>query len=303
MERILVPLDGSELAERAVAPALALAARHGAAVHLASIVADLPPVPLAAPDADLVAQWFGGEERRAREYLDELKARLALPSGVVVTLHVHVGAVTRTLLELADSLEVDLLMLTTHGRGAWERAWLGSVADQLLRHSTRPLFVLKASGESPTAFEDESYPKHVLVPLDGSEGAEGVFEPLLPMLPRVGGRVTLMYVQHQPPPIPSPYLPHTVSEDALFERQREQMDAYLTDIATRIERDWSGEIESRVLTGGHPARNLIEFAKAQSVDLIALTTWGRGQVVRLILGSVADKLIRGTDVPILTVRR
>ena len=166
MERILVPLDGSSLAERALAPALALAARHQSAIYLASIVSDLPPLPVVSPG--MIARWLEGEEL-ASGYLRKLKERLVPPRGVEVTTHVQVGPVAQSLLDLSEELDVDLLMLTTHGRGAWERIWLGSVADKFLRHSTKPFLILKAHEEGPEAFGDDAYPRHVLLPVDGKK--------------------------------------------------------------------------------------------------------------------------------------
>src|SRR5690606_373915 len=65
MKRLLVPLDGSEFAEQALGPALGLASRHGATVHLAAVVSDLPPIPLASGDTDVVTRWFDDERKRA----------------------------------------------------------------------------------------------------------------------------------------------------------------------------------------------------------------------------------------------
>jgi len=304
MQRILVPLDGSEFAERALKPALALAVRTGAEVHLASIVSDLPPVPLASGDGDLVSRWFEEEKDRARKYLETTSERLtAEGSGVALSTHVRVGPVTRSLERLCKELEVDLAVLTTHGRGAWQRTWLGSVADQLLRAGPVPLLLLpkEAQGGQPFAGPDE--PSHVLVPLDGSEAGEAVVNTLLPLLSSGGQRVTLVTVLQQPFPLATTYLPHAVTEEALMKERRTRIEDYLRQAGDRLKGAGIDDVRSEVLIGDDAARGILRFVEAEGVDLIALSTRGRGGVSRLLLGSVADKLIRSAGVPILTARR
>ena len=304
MKRILVPLDGSGFAERALKPALALSVRTGAEVHLASIVSDLPPVPLASGDGDLVSRWFEEEKDRARKYLATVAERLtAEGSGVALSTHVRVGPVTRSLERLCRELDVDLAVLTTHGRGAWQRTWLGSVADQLLRAGPVPLLLLpeETQGEKPFAGPDE--PSHVLVPLDGSEAGEAVVGTLLPLLSSGRHRVTLLTVLQQPFPLATTYLPHAVTEEALMQERKARIEDYLRQAEERLKRGGLDDVRSEVLIADDAARRILGFAEDEGIDLIALSTRGRGGISRLLLGSVADKLIRSAGVPILTARR
>lgn len=303
MKNLLVPLDGSELAEAAVRPALALAARHEASVHLAYVVSDIPPVPLAFPDRDALGPWMEGEELQAGEYMNDLEERLAQEGANKVTAHVKVGPVVPTILTLADNLDVDLVVLTTHGRGAWERVWLGSVADEILRHETRPLLLLRADGQTPLPFGDASYPASVLVPLDGSKGAESVLGPLEDLLPAAGSRLILAAVLHQPLPTVSSYLPDTVSAGEIWKEQEAHMTRYLEEVAARLQGSAKGEADVRIVVSHQTARSLLQLAEEERVDLIAVSTHGRGGLQRLLLGSIADKLVRGAEVPILATHR
>ncbi len=303
MKRILVPLDGSSFAERALAPALDLAGRHEAEVHLASVVSDLPPVPLATADTEQATRWVDEERKRAEKYLEEVRERTVakVPAAQLGT-HVRVGPVTKGLEGLAEDLDVDLIMLTTHGRGSWQRAWLGSVADQLLRKAERPLLLLRDQEAGKGLFKAVTSPAHVLVPLDGSEAAEVVLQVLDPLLPKDGGKVTFASVLHQPFPLATTYLPHGASDQFMMSERKEQLQAYLSEVEDRF-RGRGVETETRILVAEDAAQGLLELAEKGKVDLIALSTRGRGGVTRFFLGSVADKLVRGAKVPLLTARR
>lgn len=303
MKKILIPLDGSELAEKALPPALKLAQRSGAHLLLSSIVSDLPPVPLAAGDGELVSGWFDEEEERARAYLERLKAKIAESHPEVsVELHVQLGPVGRTLLAQAQSADVDLIALTSHGRGAWQRAWLGSVADEVIRKAERPVLLLRDGAKSHTLFAEDSSPGHVLVPLDGSAAGEQVLKPLSALLPESGSKVTLASILLRPFPLASTYLPHSVEEGTLLQEREKRMKSYLEDVAAR----WNPpgvKVATMVVASDDVATALLNRAREEDVDLLALSTRGRGGVSRLLLGSVADKLVRGTDLPVLAVRR
>ena len=195
LKKILVALDGSELAEEALDPAVALAAQDGAELHLISVIWQVPPVSMALASETVISGWIGEEKAKAQEYLDRTadKARARSPN-VSVTTHVRRGEVSSTVRAVAEELNVDLVVLTTHGRGALKRSALGSTADRLLRSVERPLLLLRHPQTNVWAFDPETL-RHVLVPLDGSDAAESALDALLMVLPEGGGpRVTLARV-------------------------------------------------------------------------------------------------------------
>ncbi len=303
MKKILIPLDGSELAEQALDPALRLASRHGTDVVLASVVSDLPPVPLSAGDGELVSNWLKEEEERAARYLEEVEKRVNEQyPGVSVDTRVELGPVSRTLLAQAEEAGAELIALTTHGRGAWQRAWLGSVADGVIRKAHRPVLLLGNNEGSRDLFRQDSSPSHVMVPLDGSRAAEQVLDPLRAMLPETGGKVTLISVLLRPFPLASTYLPHAVEEGTILEEREKRTRDYLEEVSER----WSPEgvkVVTDVVAAEDVASALLNRSKEDGVDLLALSTRGRGGVSRLVLGSVADKLVRSAQLPVLAVRR
>lgn len=305
MKRILVPLDGSEFAEGAIRPAEALARKHGAEIHLASIVSEVPPAPLAAEAGELIAQWLDDEEKRMTEYLRKVTAEIVARSPALrVEAHTQVGPVTKSLEIMADELDADLVVMTTHGRGTFQRAWLGSIADRLLRRMAHPLLLIKEGPDGVPLFGDSGSPARVLVPLDGSEAAERALDVLAQVLwTGHPAHLILASVVAEGFPLANVYLPHEVSDEAERAKRKERAEAYLEEVARRVGADGFAAVETRVLEADEPAHGLLRFCEANGVDLITLSTHGRGGVSRFFLGSVADKLVRGTDVPVLVTRR
>jgi nucleotide-binding universal stress UspA family protein len=303
MKRILVPLDGSELAEEALGPALRLAKRHGASVRLVSIVSDVAPPVALAPDAvEAVSHWLDEEEKATHRYVDGVQARLE-GRGVEISTLVEVGRVTPTLLAAAAGFGADLVMLTTHGRGAWNRLWLGSIADQLLRSSSVPLLLLRGRSDASNLFLSEDSPRHVVVPLDGSKASESVLPTVREVMPASGGRFTLVAVA-QPPVLPlSLDLPDATWGPGIMAENRKRLAAQLDRVAAGLRSTGATRVDSTVADGVNVARTLISTIEGAGADLIALATQGHGAVGRLLVGSVADKLVRASDLPVLVTRR
>ncbi|MEX1258242.1 MAG: universal stress protein [Gemmatimonadota bacterium] len=298
----MVPLDGSALAEAATGPAARLAARHGIGLHLARVVSNLPPAALAVDAMDLAARWIEDEEARASAYLEEVKSRIsAEPGALDVSAHVRVGPTAKSLVGLAGELKVSLIVLTTHGRGAWERAWFGSVADQLLRTAPIPLLLLRAGTDASRVFADESYPRHVFVPLDGSLASEEILVVLPRILSENERRVTLATILHRPVSVPPLPVPNADSGRDPLRDEEMRARRYLERLGERLRADRMGRVELLIKESTDVARSLLESCAHLDVDLIALSTRGRGAVGRFFVGSVADKVIRGSETAVLAV--
>ncbi len=300
MKRILVPLDGSDFAESALSTAVALATRDGAKLQLLSVVPTEPPFGFT-DDAMLVG-WVDEAKALQRDYMKQMATRVAARSeDLHVEASVSVGNVGATIREVSDALDVDLVILTTHGRGAFGRVWLGGTADQLLRSLERPVLLLPPTPAGEKPFAEEPV-RHVLVPLDGSEAAEAALDELPLLLSALEDvQLTLVSVVEDFS-VPSGYPQHATSA-GLVQEERERMTAYLAAVSGRLEQDEIGVAETHVLVADSAARGLLRFCRETEVDAIALSTHGRGGVSRLLLGSVADKLIRGAGIPVLVVRR
>ncbi len=308
-QKILVPLDGSRFSEMAVPQALSLASRWGAGLELVTVATPVP-------DAQSRSEVIRGDESRdrgqarAQEYLKETEAEVRRSGfkGEVVSTVIPSGNVAASLLRHIEEGGGDFVVMTTHGRGPVKRAWLGSAADGVIRGSPVPVLLLRPREE----MEEEDAPawpsapalgafSRVLVPLDGSRQSEGVLRAVRPLL---ADDATITLVQSVPPLTPAgyPYLPHTAREEQDQEEIRKATRDYLEARGRELAEGRSFTVESLVVSSHQPAVAILDVAQDEKVQLIAMSTAGRGGVARLLLGSVADKVVRGSPSPVLVYR-
>ncbi len=301
-ETIIVPVDGSDFGELALPVAVGIGCKTEGEVRVVTVIS---PLPFSGSPADGVA---GGEDESldlAREkmagYLADLQKRMTLTEcDVPISCHVETGPVVEKLQEYAQDARAELMVLTTHGRGPLRRAWLGSVADGLLRGAPCPVLVIRPK-EGEKAEPKDLELRHLLVPLDGSSESREVLPLAKAVAQLFGARLTLLRVIPPPFPLPSPYIHFTAEElDAHVAETEAAQEALKKEAAELAEDGLRVEAEAR--PGAHPAQGILEFGEEAGVDLIAMTTHGRGGVSRLVLGSVADKVVRAGTAPVLLHR-
>lgn len=293
-KHILVPLDGSTFAEAALPLALALTRKTNADLHLMSVVEPIP--------AFAYAEWEPAALDWSTQYLDSVAERVADGAGGALSTAVHTGRVVETLHEQSRLLDADLVVMATHGRGALSRAWLGSVADALMREAETPvLFVRPEEGDAPAPEPSRDF-ETLLIPLDGSELSESALEHATEFGALFGSAYHLVRVVAYPLEIASPYLPHTVQMNAEILADAKQSAAdYLEERAEQM-RKRGLRVTASVAVDPQAAHGILTEAKEVGVDLIAMSTHGRGGMSRVVLGSAADKVLRGTHMPVLLFR-
>lgn len=293
-KHILVPLDGSTFAEAALPLAVALTQKTNAELHLISVVEPIP--------AFAYAEWEPAALDWSSKYLQSVAERVTDGAGGKVTTSVESGRVVETLLEHSAAFNVDLVVMATHGRGALSRAWLGSVADALMRRAEIPvLFVHPEEGAAPPPEADEGFGT-LLVPLDGSELSESMLAHATEFGALFGSAYHLTRVVAYPLEIASPYLPHTVQMNAdILAQAKEGAAEYLEDHAERMRRRGL-RVTVAIVVDPQAAHGILSEAEAVGADAISMATHGRGGVGRAVLGSAADKVLRGTHVPVLLFR-
>lgn len=294
-----MPLDGSPVAEQAIPIALAIAERSGSKVKLVLVHQPLHPLLLMEP-GQLYARTELAMQKADREYLRTQAGRLRERMGRALSSAVLKGPIALTLAGYVREIGADLVVMTTHGRGGVRRAWLGSVADQLIRTVEVPVLLVRSEGKDSTA--GSFNPVEMLVPLDGSPLAEAALQPAAALARLWDAEISLVQIV-QPVilaidpalPLPSAY------DEQLTIMQRDAAQDYLRDIAERL-REQGVKASGVAVLGGGTAATLLELARPERVGLIAMATHGRGGVRRIVLGSVADKLVRAAAVPVLVVR-
>jgi nucleotide-binding universal stress UspA family protein len=188
--------------------------------------------------------------------------------------------------------------MTTHGRGPVSRFWLGSVADQLVHRLPIPVLLIRTRDEVPPPAVESEF-RNVLVALDGTPTAEEILEPAGELAKLMGCSFTLLrvvpgVVQHGP-------TKEAVLEAPVADTLRAETHLYLQRVAASL-RDKGIHAQTRIIAHAHPAPAILEEAATGAYDLLALETHARRGLPRLFLGSVADKVVRGSPLPVLINR-
>lgn len=292
---IMVPLDGSHFAESALPLALSVSRRTGAPVHLVTVQ---EPIPSFAYD-----EWENAAESWSREYLSNVAERARPFAGGPVTATLLAGHVVEALEDEARDRSADLVVMATHGRGAFSRAWLGSVADAYIHHAARPVLLARpdeSEGELDLG-ADRSFGR-ILVPLDGTELSESVLEHAVEFGGLFDAGFHLVRVVPYPMQFSSPYLPHTMQVNQQFVTEaKESAQEYLAEHAERLTRREKA-VDTAVTVVAQPGHGILSEVGDAECDLVAMATHGRAGLTRAILGSTADKVVRGTHVPVLLYR-
>jgi len=309
--RILVPHDGSTLASSALPTALELARRSGAELHLVTAVPPAPPFVAIDSVEGLAAKWLEVGSRHADEALSALSTELeALAEGLGggaagaaprILPRVIPGKPVSALHDYVLEEGIDLIVMTSHGQGGVERAWLGSVADGLVRRSPAAVLLVRPTPDSPFQAQPLSI-STVLVPLDGSPLAEAILPRAHALAELLGAKLRLLRVI---PPLEGTIpLPPAWSHLEVMRQAEEELHA----LAHRLRAEGSPAggkvvpIETKVLSGWTPAEGIGMAAVETPHTLVALSTHGRGGLERALLGSVADKVIRSATTPVLVQR-
>lgn len=237
--------------------------------------------------AEVVQRGLADEREREASYLESLTERLS-PSGVRIRPAVLNGPVADALATYVDEQQVDVVAMTTHGRGGLQRAWLGSTTDGMVRRCRAPLLLMRPSDETREArpISDRTF-RRMLVALDGSETSE-----------RALGAALQLAIAAQAPIVLTNVVQPPYEERAAHEQY---LRGYLEEVARRAVLQ-GREVETRLVVDYEPALAILELADETGSDLIVLGTQGRGGLRRMILGSVADKVIRGTHRTVLVHR-
>lgn len=312
LRTLLVPLDGSPLAEHVLTTAATLAQRAGATLDLVRVHR-----PLVFGDLADVERWERTARRDEREYLRLVAERLAANYDVRTTTALLDEPVASAICQRAIAVGADLVAMATHGRTGFSRAWLGSIADAVAHEAPVPVLLLR--GESTlAALREGSRPpdawaseparsiSRVIVALDGSGLAEQALAPAIDLARAFGASIHLLRVVEpvlvRAVEYPLFYaLPLPAVDDDGGEAVAQQARDYVRAVASRIRSETPVDVEVEVVVADSAAPAIIDAAWAHQADVVALATHGRG-ASRLVVGSVADKVLRAGPEAVLLFR-
>lgn len=318
-QRILVPLDGTDLAEHAIHIAARIARATGGKLVFVRVV--LPPVEFGTFTASrAVVMRREAFERRLTQANGYLTRDLALNyandlAGVSTEVEVVSGAPAPTIFTEARLLHTDLIVMCSRGEGSLKRWIFGSVAHEAVRHSPVPVLILKERCGNALRW-DGAHPMRALVALDGSSLAEAALAPTAQLIAALAapgqGALHLLRVALRPI-MYGRFSSNTLIDHYVVEQEQQEAMAYLSDLADRLHRsslaDGNLAISWSVIAGSDVAEALNTLAAAPThtldvgqYDLIAMATHGRHGPHRLVMGSVTEQVLNAAKLPLLIVR-
>jgi len=314
--KLLIPLDGSSLSEKVLPYALRLANQTGAKLLLLRAV-EIPAIYSDTPVHEAEAL------RNAEEYLADVKRVITDPTvkphidpDRLETLVVY-GKTVKEITELAPFEKADLILMTTHGRSGISRLVLGSIAQQVVRHATVPVMLIRpldqkheqALQETLNGIGEPSYDcfetpgGNIVVSLDGSQLSEVGLIPAIELAQKLGATINLLTVVH--PNIPVLYgdmvgLGYDAAEIS-DDSKKHLGDArqYLDKIREKIEAkgvECAEEVQIGMASDG-----IADFAVSIQAKAVVMVTHARGELGHLFLGSIAEDVVRRSHLPVLLV--
>lgn len=294
MYKILVPLDGSELAENALPTAFSLARQRQGEIILLRVPI-LAPMFVTTPTPEGYGiiwpeQALEHSRGEATQYLATLQ-KTKCPMDVTVHTQVMAGDIASVIVDTAVEQEVNLILMSAHGYSGVTRWRLGSTAEKVLRSAPCPVLVVRSA-----------QPLHrILIPLDGSPLSEAALPLGLEIAAVLGGEVTLLSAT----PLSLEQLAalekleNGLGSRALAEALAEAQN-YLERLAL-AEQQWGVHVQVAA-RAGPPAEAILKYAETHKVDLIVMASHGHTGLQRWAYGSVTEKVLRCGQASLLIVR-
>jgi nucleotide-binding universal stress UspA family protein len=295
---ILVPLDGSVSAEAALMHAVSIAKKREATLVLMRV--HPPPTIIAGPAEMGVYYPDPVLENQMRDVAEGwLSARaeaLRIASGLPVVREFRSGVPAEEIVGVATARKVELIVCATHGNGGWAPQWMGSVTDAVVRHAPCPVYAM-----SVPAVARPTEVRKLLVLSDGSAVSDAIMPAASEFAKAYRADVELLRVVAIPwvgDAVPGTLtgLEDSFGVTALADEAKRELEVLAKQFVCTLH-----PVRTTVRTAVHPARSVLDHIKDTDPDAVAMATHGRG-VTRLFLGSVADKVLRGGERPVLLVR-
>lgn len=314
-QRILVPLDGSTRAERAIPVAARLAHASAGSVILMRVMNKSSRLwPSMTLRTTLAQRAIDNELAEVEQYLSAI-ANSADLEGIPTQTEARFGPTVSSILVVADATQADLIVLCSHGYTGMTRRIMGSVAERLAREASVPVLVLRDEGSVPGELSaDSARPLRVLVPLDGTAEAKSALEPAAFLAFALAGSAPgVLHLLRVVQPV------NTSIEEGGMLTASEKAKRYLSSAADHIREGFVAPAVARlrldvtwsVAVDTYVAESLVRTAEnvgaveepegLNGCEVIALATHGRDGLQRLVIGSVTEQILLGTKLPLLIV--
>lgn len=294
---IMVPLDGSPLAEQVLPLAVSLAQQIDGSILLMQA---LYPMQMRHTPRGLKKEEALRESLRqnALQYLKQIEERLTEVNIPCITSVIERDS-DLAITDLAQKHEVSYIVMSTHGRTGFSRWALGSVTERVLQQSDYPLIIMRPEEKPPLNAFDSLSLKRIVVPLDGSPLAEQVLPKAKQIAQAYKAELLLFYAI---PPIPPALL--MVGSVSIAnnwdENEQEEAKTYLKKMVSNLQSE--GFMANFTIGNGPAADAILSYSDHVKADMIAMTTHARPALGRLILGSVTDRVVRAGETPVLVTR-
>ncbi|GHO48758.1 universal stress protein UspA [Ktedonospora formicarum] len=309
MRQIIVPLDGSARAESALPIAAHIARAHEGTLSLIRIVgASADYAWYAGEMAMMLPEVMEAERKEATDYLAQVAASPALRHLDVKTKVIE-GETAHEILAFAHTQQADMIVLCSHGARGLKRWMLGSVAHKIARHSSVPVLILREGERLPLALTEQATRSvRVLVPLDGSALAEEALKPAIALSQALSApdkaAIHLLCV------LPVYDLATSVESAQLIKEARTYLKQVEDELQQKQAQKTTLTVTSALIQDTEVALALVNYGEEASpnmehsrrCDLIAMATHGRGGLKRWVMGSIAERVLEKTKLPLLVVR-
>ena len=288
-QKILVPLDGSALAEVVLPYAEELVSCLPSALVLLCVCD--------AAQRQEQQEYLEGVVQKVKQCGEEYRQRypdVAVEEPVVEIIMLD-GNPSEVITDYVEENAIDLTMMATHGRSGISRWAMGSVADKVIRGVTCPICLIRARG-SHDEVRTDSLARRIFVPLDGSGAGEAALPYVEAFAEKLGTEVVLFQSVDKRDECSGEVnwmeLRNTIERNAKIYLRKVEANLFSKGIAVR----------TMVEFGGNPAREISELANRTMSTMVAMSTHGRSGVDRMVFGSVAEKVLRTGSIPILLIR-
>jgi len=286
IKKILVPLNGSELAEKALPYAKSIARLKKSMLVLFAVSLTI---------------FVERRDRLFSSYL-EVNAKELNKEGIKATIATSYGNVAKEIVKYANDNKIDMIVMATHGYSGAKKWMFGSITQKVLYGTEIPVLLVKAKG---TQVSEEF--KRILVPIDGSPFSEATLPYVEELTRRTDKEVILLHIC-EPPVVPSygtqPINPSWKKyRDEMWSETEKLSTNYLDKMMAAMKAK-RVKIKPRVIKAqtGEVAKTIMKISKEEKIDLLVMAAQGRAGVTRWVYGSVANKIVEESSLPVLLVR-